>query len=260
MNKVYSEFNKSEMVKKALENRNGVFFPSEEDDVQHFWERLANITSSIKTRSSDNKIHHVSISKIDGYDFLEDMLEELLFLEYIFLQVKNLSSNEFELSFSPQNGNIRTVEYIEYNAEKYKEIETYIRTYGTVTSGLIKIKVNFKPLEKIYNRLSFTFGGERMETTITNISDSNVVMGNSNQISDSYNTTQIDSLPEDVINLINAEKLELLKVGITDEEITDLIKEPSESNIKKFYTKLMPHISTAANLAKLASSLYVLTN
>lgn len=260
MDNIYSEFNKSDMVKEALKSRSGVFFPSEDADVQNFWERLASITTSIKTRYADDKIHHVSISKIEGYDFLDDLLEELIFLEDIFFQINKLNTNEFQIEFSPKDSNIRTVEYIEYNSEKYKEIETHIRNYGSATKGLMKIKVNVKPLIKIYNRLSFVSGGERMETTITNITESQVVMGDNNEIKDSFNKTNIESIPSDIINMINSQKDDLLSAGITNEQIEDLMNAPTESKIEKFNKKLLPHIGTAANLATLVSSLSQLIN
>lgn len=255
MDNTNSNFNKSNMVKKALENRSGVFFPSEDGDVQDFWERLASITTSIKIRYADDKIHHISISKIVGYDFLDDLLEELLFLEYIFLQIDILNTNEFQLDFSPKDGNISTVEYIDYNSEKYKEIETHIRIYGSATQGTMKIKVNVMPLVKIYNRLSFALGGDRMETTITNITDSQVVMGDNNDIKDSFNKTNIESIPSDIINMINSQKDELLSVGITEKQIEDLINAPTESKIEKFNRQLLPFVSTISGLTSIVSSL-----
>lgn len=247
---------KSKLVKKALIDKSGIYIPSSNEEEQEIWSRLANISSDINLSYAEDKVYAVYISKISGYDFLDDIYEELIFLEYIFEQCELLKSTSFKFEYRINDKSSETADYLEYTSDKYLEIS--INRIPYVSGGMLNINVKVEPLKKIYSRLSFASGGSRMETTITNNIDangSNVVVGEKINIDNSFNGNQVQSIPKILSDEIYSVKEKLIEIDVLEEEIDDLIKDTTKEKIVKFTNKLLPHLSDCASFVTIVSGL-----
>lgn len=240
---------KSDYLKMILEKFDKIIFVEPDSEKQEFWKSLGAYNPEINLKYADGKVDRVGLStKIRN--FLEDMVQELKFLEQMLLCIDDYGE-KFEMNYRENDEN--TIKYYKFVKRHYQKYASIDLEFQEVYGGVIAyFDIDGYELNKIYERLSFEDDsiGSQPISIITNYDNSNNYNGDRSPIYLGDNGTQninysIEKLDDDLITLIKNNKEKLMNNGFTEEEVEEVCGNTTREKLSAFMTKTL----TLGNIA-----------